>query len=119
METLGRVWSRLSIRRPTLATPEPVEEEDDTPEKTREVFQMFNGTPTRRKSETAHHHIAVLNQLQNHPPRNSTQSPQRQPRISESSADIPASALRRNSTDTHVFANRTHIHRDIVRFLCM
>lgn len=114
METLGRVWNRLSIRRPTLATPEPVEEEDDmTPEKTKEVFQMFKGAPTRRKSENAHSHRVVLNQLQNHPPRNATQSPQRQPRTSESSMDFPRSALRRNSTDTHVFANRTHNHRDI------
>ncbi|PIC17856.1 hypothetical protein B9Z55_023950 [Caenorhabditis nigoni] len=118
METLGRVWNRLSIRRPTIATPEPVEEEDDmTPEKTREVFQMFNGTPTRRKSESAHHHRAILNQMENHQPRNSTQSPKRQPRISESSMDIPGSSLRRNSTETHVFANRAHLHSDIVRFL--
>ncbi|PIC17855.1 hypothetical protein B9Z55_023950 [Caenorhabditis nigoni] len=114
METLGRVWNRLSIRRPTIATPEPVEEEDDmTPEKTREVFQMFNGTPTRRKSESAHHHRAILNQMENHQPRNSTQSPKRQPRISESSMDIPGSSLRRNSTETHVFANRAHLHSDI------
>ncbi|ULT81887.1 hypothetical protein L5515_017562 [Caenorhabditis briggsae] len=114
METLGRVWNRLSIRRPTIATPEPVEEEDDmTPEKTREVFQMFNGTPTRRKSESAHHHRAILNQMENHQPRNATQSPKRQPRISESSMDTPGSSLRRNSTETHVFANRAHLHSDI------
>uniref|UniRef100_A0A8R1HJZ2 Protein kinase domain-containing protein n=1 Tax=Caenorhabditis japonica TaxID=281687 RepID=A0A8R1HJZ2_CAEJA len=115
METLGRVWNRLSIRRPTLAVSEPpIEEEDDvTPEKTQEVFQMFNGKP-RRKSETFHHNSrVVLNQLQNHPPRNSTQSPQRRHRMSENSLDNSRNTLFQNSTDTNIFADGEDAHRDM------
>ncbi|CAI5455331.1 unnamed protein product [Caenorhabditis angaria] len=98
MERLGRVWNRLSIRRTsnTDTSKTRKEEEDDmTPEKTKEVFQMFNGTPQRRKSEVSNR--VVLNQLHN-----------QKPRTSNSSVEAPRNALRRNSTDTQVFNNNTN-----------
>ncbi|VDM78869.1 unnamed protein product [Strongylus vulgaris] len=44
MERLGRVWTRLSVRRPTLPTVEPPEEDDDDelPHTKNAVFEMFS-----------------------------------------------------------------------------
>uniref|UniRef100_A0A7I4Z6S8 Protein kinase domain-containing protein n=1 Tax=Haemonchus contortus TaxID=6289 RepID=A0A7I4Z6S8_HAECO len=63
MERLGRMWTRLSVRRPTLPAVEPRPEEDsddDLPYTKKEVFEMFSGSRAsqHRKSDGAYLHRA-------------------------------------------------------------
>uniref|UniRef100_A0A1I7WNS0 Secreted protein n=1 Tax=Heterorhabditis bacteriophora TaxID=37862 RepID=A0A1I7WNS0_HETBA len=53
MERLGRVWTRLSVRRPTLGPVNTVDEDEGPPDTKNEVFQMFSksGAPIHRKSD--------------------------------------------------------------------
>ncbi|KAK6051865.1 hypothetical protein COOONC_10630 [Cooperia oncophora] len=97
MERLGRVWTRLSVRRPTLPAVEPHAEEDDDddlPFTKNEVFEMFSRSKgsKHRKSEGVNLHrprCSVDNtaRLSSSPQRNLMTPPV--PRES-SSPDVPS-----------------------------
>ncbi|CAB3399296.1 unnamed protein product [Caenorhabditis bovis] len=100
MERLGRVWSRFSIRRPQNSQVEFDDDDDLTPDKTQQVFKIFNEPVARRKSDVS------SNRTQKPPGPRPFEMGLHQPRehrLSESSVDVPRNALRRNSTDVHVF----------------
>ncbi|EYB99618.1 hypothetical protein Y032_0121g961 [Ancylostoma ceylanicum] len=63
MERLGRVWTRLSVRRPTLPAVDPTaddDDDDDLPDTKNAVFEMFSQSTAsnHRKSEAANPHRA-------------------------------------------------------------
>ncbi|CAD6190636.1 unnamed protein product [Caenorhabditis auriculariae] len=90
MDRLGRVWSKLSIRRPVLATTEAALDVDETPDTKNEVFQMFAGTsstpagagPQRRKSDVSHKRV-VLDNVQNGNRRKSGESAHHKARLTD------------------------------------
>ncbi|KHJ93761.1 hypothetical protein OESDEN_06322 [Oesophagostomum dentatum] len=54
MERLGRVWTRLSVRRPTLPAVEPPDDDDDDdlPHTKNAVFEMFNESNAARHRQS-------------------------------------------------------------------